>query len=361
VYFFARWVAHGRPRAAFGTIVSLAAATQLHFSSGCLLAAMLAVCLAYRPRLRLRPTVLGLIVATALYAPYFVHLWQASALDLRMLAGIAGRRSPGHQTFGGRLIARSKRAGKAAHLVWGSANDDGFNRLSPRPDKTPRWALVAKSALSFSECLALLGAVVLLAHQTFGAGYRGVRRGRTALILLAWLLSPVYFFFLVPAWLERHYVIVCYPAQFLAIGMLLDSWMRAHPRHRWFLWGWVALIIAAQASSVIAFQNMVERSGGGAGEYGVSLGAKRKIARRLAELGAGVRLIPANMPRPERAAYDYLYWCMDNGTESKTDRPIYEFHILPSNTVDATCQRLGRPEVKEDFGLVSLLLYRRSE
>jgi len=357
IYFFVRWIAHRQPAAVFGLIVSLAVVTQFHFSSGCLLLAIGILWALYRPRVCMRSIGVGLAVAVLLFTPFLIHLWRTSASDLCGLVGLAVRGAPASRVRDNSLMARSRNAAEAAWLVWGNANDLGFEYLSGVPNSTLRIFPPLSYALSWLERLALIAALVMLGRQAFARANEAEIRRRTSAIMLAWLLSPAIFFFLINVELARHYVSICYPAQFIAVGLLADRIARRRPQWRYLVWTLVFAVTATQTLFVLNFQRFVAREGGTPGDYGASLAAKRAIVERLSDLESQAQLTPIGMSVRDWAPYAYLQ-SIQRRPARREGMPVWRFRIVRSDAVRSSLRRFGQADAVEEFGPVTLLLYR---
>lgn len=243
------------------TILGLGIMLNITFSPALLIPVILALMLIYRRRVHWRHVLLGFCLATLISVPYLYHLNITRLADLRALLN-------GGETEASALAASPNPLSFATwlHSNRHLASLAGASAGEFLPQPFAQYLDRAGQALFL---LAVVGVGALALHAW--GHWKGQERPVKYVILSAWLWIPLALLLWTrPDWLEMHYLILLYPAGFLAMGLLLDRAMRAADgllRHsQWYaisarfaLWLGILSFVGWQSYSTIYLYEFVER------------------------------------------------------------------------------------------------------
>ncbi len=232
-------LAEGR---AWGWLVAplaLGVALGITFSPLPLVGLLAILVLLYRKKVAWKHLLLGLILALLLFAPYLATqarrlpaIWEA----VRSLPQNAASPTPVHLV--GRFAA-------ALHSGLDLGTLAGASSAAFAPAHSAlRFLNLAAAALFWGTLVALLGRVLWATWTRKGD------RPPQPVILLLWLALPLMVVTLQPIGRDMHYLVILYPAGFVAMGMAVDRLLRCrrlaeHPQ-------WAALLRKGAAAALVA-------------------------------------------------------------------------------------------------------------
>ena len=285
-----RWLRTMRWRWMIIAAISFAVLCQIHYSALALLPIIPGVLIWKRSKLAAKQLAVGCGLFLLLWVPFLIVILQGDAFAEGRYRRPEARLRHWPEQVVKAFLWEGKLAGYGGlrEVVLGSG-DAGENH----------WADVAFGCL----VLACLGAVA----------WRG-RSQRELVVLLAWLLLPPLLLSLNRIY--YHYMVICYPALFLALGVLLDSaygrlCTRAWARHALAVAAVVAvsLFVIDEAAFTLRLYSTLAEKGGATGDYGVTYRSKAAVARLLLKEAPTGRYALVDYTNPTRSekAYDYLY------------------------------------------------------
>jgi hypothetical protein len=242
------WAVRRRPWAFTGALVAAVGLVGLHLSGITLVAVVVVVMLLFLRKLKPAPLLVGLVLALLLVTPYLVHDSRHNWANVRAFAGLAQEGSGLSQ--GGLQVASMVVGGYHFWDVAGTAYEE-FLRGLPQ-----LWFLDWLEATLFWVGLAWLAFTVVRT----AARERGRLEGEPAarLVLLCWLVIGLLLQLRRVGVSAPHRFIPLYPAQYLAIGILVNDilkWLGQRTLSRIIGGvGWASLIV------LIAWQGWVFQS-----------------------------------------------------------------------------------------------------
>lgn len=292
------WLQSGRFRYIVGAAAALAILNQVHYSTLALWPAAAFLVWRRASWAAAKLWLAGLALYLVLWAPFLVFLARGGAAEF-------GR----HEV--GKRVSQGVGAQLAEAMKWQPRlmGHGGFE------------VSLGRSAQEFTADRGtfpwLTGLFLLLLTGGAAAAVARAKREPEMVLVLLWLVMPM----LVIAFhkVHFHYLIVCWPATFLAAGIFADaaaSWVRkAIPNrtaHMAILAGAVAALLAVGAREVRfyrGFLDFVSTNGGTLGDYGTTYRDKLRVARYLEDLPAedNFVLIDTAATPPSEDTYQYLY------------------------------------------------------
>jgi hypothetical protein len=284
-----RWVRTSRWRWMIGATVSYAVLCQIHYSALALLPIIPGVLIWKRSKVAGKQFAVGCVLFLLLWVPFLIVILRGDAFA-----------EGGYGRPRARLKRYPEQAAKAFLWEGRLAGYGGLREIvfGSGEAKTRRWADVAFGCF----ILACLWAV---AWQS--------RSRRELLILMAWLLLPPLLLSLNRSYF--HYMVICYPASFVAFGVLLELMHkgpgRGGTRHIFVVMAVAAISFAVidETAFTLRLRDDLKRNGGAAGDYGVTYRSKLDVAHLLLKEAPSGRYALADRtnPTPSEKTYDYLY------------------------------------------------------
>ncbi len=283
--------------------VLLCAMWQTHFSVVALGPVVLLVLLLSARDLAWGKLALGTVVGLLMLWPYLhyqrTHDWE----DLRGFRNLAAGKRPDGSARPPKAPLSGSVVTDTFHITGGARFDYA---LGPSTEAYEQSRGPAANALrSTSTWLAWLSFAGGLGVALWRA-LRGARRvagwplvslpagGQAALVVAVWV--PGVWAIWALAHLELtfpHYHIIAYPVPFVLGALALGAVARAVPRFGTPLAVSLAsLVIAGHLESLTSFARFLDRTGGTAGDYGVTYGHKAALTRHLVANGLDVRRAP---------------------------------------------------------------------
>ena len=297
------WAVRHRPWALTGALVAAVGLVGFHLSGITLVAVVGVVVLLFLRKLKLAPLLVGLVLALLLVTPYLLHDASHEWANIRAFTDLA--QEGGSLSQDGLRVASMVVGGYHLWDVAGTAYEEFLSGL-------PR--------LWFLDWLEAAGFWAGLAWLTLTVGWRAVRkRGRlegepaARLVLLCWLLIGLFLQMRRIGVSAPHRFIPLYPAQYLAIGILVEDvrkWLGQRTLARLLgVVGWIglALLIAWQAwvfQSLMTFVNTHDTPNG----YGSPLRYAQDAIRQAEEIidssdsAELLLLLPGGNPRQDNWA-----------------------------------------------------------
>ena len=285
------WLVEDRPWALCGTIVVLAALTQIHFSTLAFIPVLALVILFKIVRLPVRnrhnsrpatpgpaslwkPLAVGLGVSALLYAPYLVFDALVGWRNVRAFLQVM--RTPAQTHWEAIRFALLNIGGREIHAL---AGPQQFRRFLAGIVDLAYWPDRVEEAL-------VMVSILYLAFRWW-RGRDEVRAFRRDGVLLLWLIAPVLFYLRSKSEVFPHYLILLYPAPYIALGIAAVDALKAiakRVRQRQFLYGLGALCLAALAGwqsylslSIYAFVETHHTPGG----MGTPIRIHREVVRTM--------------------------------------------------------------------------------
>jgi 4-amino-4-deoxy-L-arabinose transferase-like glycosyltransferase len=310
------WAVHAlclgrKPKAVFWCVLLPLCVLQIHFSGLALTATVLVIAAWLRPKIDWRFALAGAIVAVVLMIPYLQLQHQTGWSDFKQAMNavgggqqweqlhgitthpITGYRLPSKQYLSYALaIMNSGRIEDVLGIAAGAEFDSvqvwqNKGKGKPAYFAESRWPL---DLLLLLQRLVFVTALIWLAAQ----GVKHVQgwkvseaAGRTAWILVLWIVVPLAVFAVTGLWTYLTYFAILFPVHFLACGAVA-AWTarKLKPAVTYIV---VAVLAVANVLFMQDYYAFVGRNGGAQGTFGTALGIKQRAARFLAEQG-GVRL-----------------------------------------------------------------------
>jgi 4-amino-4-deoxy-L-arabinose transferase-like glycosyltransferase len=222
---------------------------QIHMSGAIFVLLLPTALLLYRRPVQIWPLVVGLLGVMCLYAPYFLFQFQQGFADLRRLLAWMGPNPA--QSFW--LVAN--RAFWSPFLL-----PELFAAALPAGTFPAVFPLVQRAELALL-CLALLVLVVRVVKAADRRPYA---------LLALWFALAFIIFPQNKVGVMWYYFDILYPAQFLAIGLLMQAFLDGVPRlNSQHLSGWaqpavalmVGICILVQAWFTFSYEEQVKRAG----------------------------------------------------------------------------------------------------
>jgi hypothetical protein len=284
-----RWTRRARWGWILGAAISFAILCQIHYSALALFPIIPAVLIWKRSRLALKQFAVGAAIFLALWTPFLIVLPRGEAFA----SGQYRRPENRFVNYPGQLMQAFLWEGRLA--AYGELNEIVLGRR----DGGRGWPADVGFGLFVAICV--------------GAAAWRARTRRDFWLLPAWLLLPPLLLSLNR--MHFHYMVICYPALFLALGVLLDE---VHARLRGRTARTAFILIAAAATALVAadetaFTVRLDRTlaaqGGAPGDYGITYRDKLNVARLLVkEVPEGrYALVDYTHPTTSEEAYEYLY------------------------------------------------------
>ncbi len=246
--FLFRWFVDGRQWALTAGIVTALALIQIHLAALAFLP-LLAILIAWQIIAGLRRrqgiafwryALLGVILGALLYVPYLIAEIDNGWENIRLLLAVTDqpyrfyRQAPdlALMAVGGRNI--HSLAGPEAHQAYMAGLIDRTYRL----DRLEEWLVVL--------------ATIYLAVGWFGRRNKQQSAKRDSLLLL-WLVVPLLFFMVSKSELYPHYLVVIYPAPYLALSAALQGAFATLANRRRLRTG-LAIVTGALLGTIVLWQ-----------------------------------------------------------------------------------------------------------
>ena len=362
------WAVHtvcvGRkPKAVFWCILLPLCVLQIHFSGLALLATVLVILVWLRPGVDWRMAVAGGIVALLSMIPYLQLQSRTGWVDFKQAMNTVGGGQQWEQLHGitthpitGYRLPSKQYASYALAImnsgriedVLGIAAGGEFDRAQVWQNKgrgKPNYFAESRPPIDWIllfEQLAFVAALIWLA-VTAVKNVRGWKvsddAGRTAWILVLWVVVPLAVFAVTGLWTYLTYFVILYPVHFLACGWVAERTVRlAKPTITYTA---AAVLVAANIVFLMDYYSFVGKNGGAQGTFGTALGIKQQAARFLAERGGGrlqaesetqVRLMLARTQEERNRLSESLTQPMllELNHEGKVELPQLEWPLLVS-------------------------------
>ncbi|MEZ4767830.1 MAG: hypothetical protein R2844_05320 [Caldilineales bacterium] len=287
VFLFA-WMVDGKQWSLAAAIVTVLALLQIHLAALAflpLLAFLIlwqaVACLRRRQRIPFwKPLAVGVVLGMLLYVPYLVAEARNGWTNVHMVRDLASapyrffRQTPdlALMAIGGRNI--HSLAGAATHQTYMAGLIDRGYRL----DRLEEWLVV------------LAGVYIAVRSVQRRSNQRLVRRNG---LLLLWLVTPVLFYMVSKSEVYPHYLVIIYPAPYLALAAaaadILESLKARHARLRMGLAALGAVLVAAlivwQVSLVVSIYRFIDLTDTPGG-WGTPVRILRQVANTAENLAA---------------------------------------------------------------------------
>jgi 4-amino-4-deoxy-L-arabinose transferase-like glycosyltransferase len=283
----------GRPWGWFLAALALGIALNITFSPLPLLFVLFLAVIIYRRRVRWGHLLLGVLVGLLLFAPYLY----AQTRHIEEIKGLL--RSATQKGFKVGHVAQTLRYALYLHSGYNLGALAGASFPSFAPAHSWLRHLNGLAGALFILSLPVITALALRARSR--GGERG--QGATYTLLALWLLVSLGVVALQGVVQDMHYLVILYPAGFLAMGLTVDllwgalgarfagrlGWVRSL---RFVIGAGLACLVAWQAYTVFYLYRFVAQEDTGGG-YGVPLRYWQSVSRlvRREAASAGVRAV----------------------------------------------------------------------
>lgn len=316
-----RWIRTARWGWMIGTATSFAVLCQIHYSALALFPIIPCVLIWKRSRLTAMQAAAGAVIFIMLWMPFMVVIARGEAMA-------AGK----YQRPARNLSDYPKRAGQA--LLWQGLmiGHGGLRDITFGPDAEE--SRLPNIVYGCAVVAGLIAVVWFMSAQ------------KEMLIMLGWLLLPPLALSLHK--IHFHYMVICFPALFIALGLLVEL-LHECLRGKRTLRLAFAMLVAALALVIVLNESVftlrlhddLAKNGGGRGDYGVTYQLKVRIAQMLIREGRNghYSLVDYTNPTPSEKSYEYLYKLIGGqGQRARPGAPGIPVYVLLGPDVEGRMQ-----------------------
>ncbi|MEW6557143.1 MAG: glycosyltransferase family 39 protein [Elusimicrobiota bacterium] len=283
-----------KPKQILWILIFLACLVQIHFSGIAGVFFLILTCWVVKPKFNKKYLFVGLMIVLFLFLPYLVFQYKNNFEDLRNFV----------QSFSEGIYKENFSVRPVFFYFLTNINCGNFQYL------IGNYSEKFYSQLSFFNFVNYLEIILFLAGLIFCICKLFIKdkNKKNFLILVIWLLTPIFLLIFIRIRIYPHYLVIQYPVQFILVAIFLDSLQKFFRKKGTAIIITITFfILCSNVFSIFKFYELIDELGGAPGDYGTSYKFKNQAIRYILTKSQGIPQTVKDITPDKKLSLEYQY------------------------------------------------------